>query len=95
MHPIYPPLLILAALSTLYAVLLSTTLGREWATSKTWTTVVLGVVLVLGTLALYAPGSALLALLFFAVGGLPMIVRALVLEFHSERRIAQRHMGDK
>lgn len=44
---------------------------------------------------MYAPGAAFLALVFFAVGGAPMIVRALVLEFHSERRIAQRHMGDK
>lgn len=92
MHPIVSPLILLTALSTLYAVLLSTRLGREWATSKTWTTVVLGVLLVLGALAMYAPGAALLALLFFAVGGVPMIVRALILEFHSERRIAERHI---
>ena len=77
MHPILLPLILLAALSTLYAVLLSSQLGREWATSKTWTTVVLGVALVLGGLALYDWWAALEALLFFGVGGLPMIIGAL------------------
>ena len=63
-----------------YAVLLSTKGGRAFTVRHTWVTVVAGVVLVLGWLALVDIDAALLAMAFFVAGGAPMIVRSWWLE---------------
>jgi hypothetical protein len=84
----------LAFSSTLYAILLSTPFGRRWTASKTWTTVVLGTLLVLAWLAVANLSAALWALLFFGVGGVPIIIRELVLEFQREERIRNQAMKD-
>lgn len=67
--------------SVLYALALNTQFGRRWAEKQTWTTVVAGVALTTGWLAAEDPQAAKRMLLYFAVSGLPMIVRSLVLDF--------------
>lgn len=91
MHPILLALAGLTLTTTLYAVLLSTPLGLRWTIAQTWSTVVLGTALVLGWLAWFDWSAALLALLFFAVGGLPIVIRSLVIDFRERERI--RRMG--
>lgn len=89
-----PILLALAGLlltTTIYALLLSTPLGLRWTLAQTWTTVVLGTVIVLAWLAWFDWRAAALALLFFAVGGTPIVIRSLVLDFRESERI--RRMG--
>ena len=90
MPPILTPLALLFAATTIYAVILRTPLGREWTIHLTWTTVVLGVALVLVFLAAYDRGAALLALLFFAVGGTPIIVGELIADFRAKRALMDR-----
>ncbi len=94
MHSILFPLGLLFVVCSLYAVALSTKLGQRWTHSKTWTTVVLGCALVLGALALYDTAAALTASIFFAVGGAPILVRELILEFRREQSIVNRHIGE-
>lgn len=84
----------LAFTTTLYAIALSTAAGRRWTASKTWTTVVFGTLLVLGWLAVANLAAALWAGLFFVVGGVPIIIRELVLEFQREERIRNQAMKD-
>ena len=50
----------------------------------------LGVALVLVFLAAYDRGAALLALLFFAVGGTPIIVGELIADFRAKRALMDR-----
>lgn len=95
MHPILLPLLLLATLTTVYALLLATPLGRAWTQHLTWTTVVAGVALVLAALALYDWCAAALALLFFAVGGTPIVVGELIEDFRVKRAIERRSLGPK
>lgn len=90
MHQIFAPLSLLFLSSALYAVALSTPLGRKWTERKTWTTVVVGDALILVFYALYDAPAALDAFWFFAAAGVPIIVREVVLEFHREVRIEQR-----
>lgn len=94
MHPITFPLALLFVVCSAYAVALSTEIGQRWTRSKTWTTVVLGVAFVLGAIALYDQATALTALVFFAVGGAPILVRELVMEFKREERIVNRHIRE-
>lgn len=94
MPPITLPLALLFTLTTLYAVLLATPLGRAWSRHLTWTTVVFGVALVLGALALYDWRAAALCLLFFAVGGLPIVVGELIEDFRAKRAIERRAVGE-
>lgn len=67
--------------SVLYALALNTRCGRRWAEKQTWTTVVAGVVLTTGWMAAEDPAAVRRNLLYFAVSGLPMVVRSLVLDF--------------
>ena len=67
--------------SVLYALVLNTPFGRRWAEKQTWTTVVAGVVLTTGWMAAEDPAAVKRNLLYFAVSGLPMIMRSLVLDF--------------
>ena len=91
MHPILFALSGLLMTTNLYAALLSTPLGLRWTMAQTWTTVALGTALVLGWLAWFDWRTASLALLFFAVGGLPIVMRSLVIDFRERERI--RRMG--
>lgn len=91
-----PILLALAGLlltTTVYAVLLSTPLGRRWTVAQTWTTVVLGTAIVLAWLAWFDWRAALLALAFFAVGGLPIVIRSLILDFRERESVQRRIRG--
>ncbi len=94
MHPIWIALGGLAATSTVYAALLSTSLGRRWATAQTWVTVIIGTLLVLAWLAVFDWQTALLTLLFFVVGGAPIVIRSLVFEFR-ERESVQKLAGGR
>lgn len=93
MYLILWPLAGLFASTTLYALLLSTSLGRRWTVLQTWTTVAAGTLLILAWLAMVDWQAAVLALLFFAVGGLPIVVRSLVLDFRERERSIRRGSG--
>jgi hypothetical protein len=73
-----------------YALALSTPAGQRWATAKTWTTVVLGDILVLAWVAAYNWHAAIAALPFFVVGGLPIVIRSLWLEYVEQESIHHR-----
>ena len=94
MTSIYPLLALCLLLCALYAVLLSTRPGREFATAKTWVVVVVGCALVLGVFACYWPAAAKVAALFFVAGGLPLVVRAVLDEFNRDRRIVRRQQRE-
>lgn len=94
MTPILPHLVFLLLLTSLYAMALSTPVGREFTRSKTWVTVVVGVALVLGAFALFWFEAALYAFIFFAVGGAPILVKEIIDEFRRERAAMRRSMGD-
>lgn len=94
MHPIWLTLGGLAVTSTIYAALLSTSLGRRWTTAQTWVSVVVGTLLVLAWLAVLDWRTALLALLFFVVGGAPIVIRSLILDFR-EREAVQKSAGGR
>lgn len=63
-----------------YAAILSTRRGRKFTVGHTWITVVIGVLIVLGWYALVDLEAALRVLVFFVVGGAPMIARSWWLE---------------
>lgn len=94
MHSFLLPLCGLAITTTIYAALLSTSLGRRWATAQTWVSVVVGTALVLAWLAVLDWRTALLALLFFVVGGAPIVIRSLIFEFR-ERESVQKSAGGR
>ena len=95
MTPILLSLLLLFLASSLYAMVLSTPTGRAFTRSKTWVTVVVGCALILGAFALYWPEAGLMALVFFAAGGLPIVVKELVDEFRREMALMNRHMTEE
>lgn len=80
------------AASTTYALLLSTKQGRRWADEQTWSTVVAGVGMTLAWLATWRPRAAAWALLFFAVTGIPIVVRSLYLQLEKIDRAFNRAM---
>ena len=92
MTAILLPLALLFVASALYAFLLATKLGREFSAAATWVTVVVGNSLVLGAYALWDGWAALWALLFFMVGGIPIVLGEIVKDFQAKRRLAQRAM---
>ncbi|MGL4649357.1 MAG: hypothetical protein ACRC1H_08100 [Caldilineaceae bacterium] len=92
MTTILLPLALLFVASALYAFLLGTRLGREFSAAATWVTVVAGTSLVLGAYALWDPWAALWALLFFVVGGVPIVIGEIIKDFQAKRRLAQRAM---
>lgn len=87
MHVILMALSGLLVSTTLYATLLSTSLGRRWTVLQTWTTVAAGTLIVLAWLAVVDWRSAALGLLFFTVGGLPIVIRSLILDFRQHDRL--------
>lgn len=62
-----------------YATLLNTSRGRHMTLYHTWATVVVGVALVLGWKNTQERQGTRTDFAFFAAGGLPLIVRALLL----------------
>lgn len=80
----------LLATTTLYAFLLSTKIGQEWTDEQTWTTVVGGVLLVVGWLWLEDENLAVKVLTYFAVAGTPMVFRSLVFQFIRNRKALRR-----
>lgn len=67
--------------SSAYAALLNTSRGRHIALYHTWATVVAGVGLVLGWTATQERHTTATDMAFFAAGGIPMIVRSLLLDY--------------
>ncbi len=90
-----PILLGLFTTAILYSILLSLPWGREWTDHQTWTTVVLGTLLVVGWMWLEDPALAHRVLLYFSVAGAPMVVRSLVFQFLRHRAIMRRIMGEE
>lgn len=77
-----------------YALALSTEFGQRWATAKTWTTVVVGTAIVLLWIGAYDWQMALYALAFFAVGGTPIVIRSLWIEYSQQEAIRRRQHED-
>lgn len=67
----------LAATSIGYAMFLNTRNGRRWDVQHTWFMTVIGVAYTLAWMALVDHKAAMRALLYFAVAGCPIVVRAL------------------
>jgi len=82
-----PELAALFFASAFYALALQTEPGRKLATRRTWLTVVLGVAMVLSTLAVIpGPDDLLTQCVAYAIAGTPMIVRSLYNEMKDEDR---------
>jgi hypothetical protein len=84
----------LAASSTAYALLLNTRTGRRFADDQTWSTVVAGVMLTTGWLAVEDRRAAWLNFVYFFVAGIPVIIRSLWLQIERHdaamRRVTER-----
>ena len=74
--------------SSAYAALLNTSRGRHLTLYHTWVSVVAGVGLVLGWTATQDRRAAKVAFWLFVAGGIPMIVRSLLLT----QRYADEHI---
>ncbi len=70
----------LFAASTAYALLLNTKWGKRWADEQTWVTVVAGTAMTTAFVALEDRKAASMTLLYFAVSGIPIILRSLWLQ---------------
>lgn len=93
--PLIGVLSALFLLSALYAILL-TWLEREFGfvTDYTWLTVVVGVGFTLVGLAILSVDAALLALAAFCATGIPIILRALILDMQ-QRKALRDHLAGK
>jgi hypothetical protein len=81
-------------LSCIYAMLLNTETGMEWAQEQTWFTVVIGNGLVIGALALLLPAIYTAIIIgAFAVAGIPIIYRSLANQ-NKDRKEAKRMLLD-
>lgn len=67
----------LAATSIGYAMFLNTRTGRRWDVQHTWFMTIIGVAYTLAWLALVDRKAALKTLVYFAVAGSPIVIRAL------------------
>lgn len=81
--------------SSAYAVALNTQKGRYMTLHHTWATVVGGVGLVLGWTSTQARHTTATDMAFFAAGGIPMIVRSLLLDYQytAEQTDYRKHRG--
>lgn len=77
----------------LYALALCTKPGKRWATEQTWATVVAGVALVAGWLALEDRAAAKRAMVYFSVAGVPIITRSLWLQLQRIDAVIDRAMS--
>lgn len=83
--------------STVYAFLLSTRVGRYLCSEQTWLTVVVGTLIVLGWVATVDVFAAVVTGAFFVAGGVPMILRSLLIQFEhykAQTTLRQRDRGD-
>ncbi len=72
-----------------YAALLTTERGQELTRLYTWIAVVVGVAIVLAWMATVSMDAALMALLFFVAGGLPMILRSAWLQHRQQHELIE------
>lgn len=89
--------LILAfVLSAAYATFLALTDIGRWARQElTWLTVVIGVGLTLGCIAVVDADAAGLAGVFFAATGLPIVAESVLRMYRNHRAVQQRQMGGR
>jgi hypothetical protein len=88
-NPLPLSLLILFLATSFYAFALTgTRVGREFTADFTWVTVIVGSMIVLLCMALVDLHLAMLALLFFFVGGLPMVTASILKDFQTRRHLA-------
>lgn len=93
--PWWAALLIALLSASLYAALLSTEWGVRITLAKTHYTVVLGVLLTLGCLALYNWQIAAWALAFFVATGAPMMARSEWFDLREKFSISKRARGEE
>jgi hypothetical protein len=77
----------LAATSVAYAMFLNSPTGRKWDTQHTWFMTVIGVSFTLGWLAITDPKAALKSLIYFAIAGTPVAIRAMYNELNQMEAI--------
>ena len=83
-----------AVLSTVYAVALARTDFGLWLRQEmTWLTVVMGVGMTLGGMALVDTEAATLAVWFFAATGAPIVAESLVRMWRQHREAQRLQMG--
>lgn len=82
------------ASATLYALALSTPAGRRWAQEQTWATVAAGVTMVAAWMATEQRHAGTHTMLYFAVAGVPMIIRSLWLQLGRLDAIIERAMQE-
>lgn len=91
--PWWGALIIAALAATLYAALLSTEWGVRITLAKTHYTVIIGVLLTLGCLAIFDWQAAAWAGLFFVITGIPMVVRSEWFDVKEKFGISKRAQG--
>jgi hypothetical protein len=91
--PLWAALAIATLAASLYAALLSTAWGTRISVTKTHYTVMLGVLLTLGCVALLDWRIAAICLLFFVATGLPMVARSEILDIQQRTRIEKLTQG--
>jgi hypothetical protein len=77
-----------------YAMALNTKQGKRFADRQTWSTVVAGVMLTTGWMALESKRTAWLNFIYFFVAGIPIIVRSLWLQLEEYDRAVYRILED-
>jgi hypothetical protein len=86
--------LVIAGLtSTLYALALSTPLGQRLTLAKTHYTVIFGVGMTIGFIALVDLEAAKMLLTFFVVTGFPIVIRSEVLDYQERQRMIKNMTG--
>lgn len=80
--------------STLYAIALSTKLGMSLTLAKTHYTVIVGVGMTIGFVALVDFDAAALLLKFFAVTGIPIVARSEWLDYQERQRLIKTMQGE-
>lgn len=81
-------------LSALYAAFLALTDIGQWARQEvTWLTVVVGVGITLGCVALVDQDAAQVAVLFFAATGAPIVVESVLRMYRNHRAMLRRQMS--
>lgn len=83
------------ATGTVYALLLNTAEGRKWNQQHNWFTVVIGVFMTLGWLAIHNPKAAKECFMFFVASGLPIVGRSLLQASQERAELERAASGGK
>jgi hypothetical protein len=78
----------------IYGLILSTRIGRKFTDKQTWATVVLGVVIIVGWIAVVDMDAATLTAKMFLAGCGPIIARSLILDFLRNEADVKRIIGE-